>query len=393
MSRLAKKGRPRVLHCPTECGNHGPMLAKYERKLGLDSWSMSIGKTYLNFRADEREPGSIWKRELFRWKMFRRALKSDVIFYNAGSSIAPTPNYQLNPTWVHTQLQKKQAPSATGNLPAGAIYPPIYYLIYSFYAMFFSMIDVWILKKMGKKIFVIFQGGDARLEVAEVFDYDLPWYDKWANLLKWIRLKLWARWADRIYYRNPDLAWHLPERAEWLPYIIIDPKEYPNIPPRLYGLLRFGHIVNHMHFKGSWWIIKAFHNLKRKGYKFEFEFHANIPREKALEMYERIDVLVEQVKYFYGCQAVECMAMSKPVVTHIRPKDKIFLPLELLNDFPAIDATPETIENVLENILNMPRTELRKLGNRSRLFVQRWHDPMKITRKIVGDYENSARTE
>jgi len=320
------------------------MLAKYERKLGHDSWSMAIGKTYLNYKADERVHGSLWRQELFRLKMFKRALKSDVIFYNAGSSIAPTPSFQYDPNTKH---------------------PAIFHFLYSLYSMLFCMVDVFILRLLGKHISVIFQGGDARLNADEVFGIKLHWYDRWVNQIKRIRIKLWSRWADRIYYLNPDLAWHLPERAQFLPYICCEIDEIPIIPVKPDGPLVIGHIVNHPHFKGTKEILKSLITLRKLGLVFDTEIHFNIPREQAMKIYERIDILIEQVKYFYAAQAVECMAMGKTVVSPIRQKDTVFLPKKMLSDLDTL----------------LPRQ-----------YVQKWHNPMKITKWILRDYENSTRT-
>ena len=56
-------------------------------------------------------------------------------------------------------------------------------------------------------------------------------------------------------------------------------------------------------------------------------------------------------------------------------------------DLPILQTTPDSVLDVLRGVLEMPRRELVALGLRSRAFVERWHDPMRIAAMIKRDYE------
>lgn len=192
----------RVLHCPTDCGNHGPVLARFERSRGLDSWSIVFAQSYIGYKADlvigGRSILELLIVELKRYKLIWQARKFDVIFYNYGSSMASTPPFVG--FGMHGGFKRK---------------------LYAFLTVPFQMWDVIFFHLLGKKIFVIFQGGDARIGRHAIDrDEERPgYYTDFMDTIKQIRIKIWSRFADKIYFLNPDLYQFLPKRAEFLPYL------------------------------------------------------------------------------------------------------------------------------------------------------------------------------
>lgn len=192
----------RILHVPTDCGNHGPLLARTERKLGLDSWSIVFAQSYLGYKADlvigGRSITKLLTLELKRWKFIWDARKFDVIFYNYGSSMAPTPPFIG--LGLHGSLKRR---------------------MYTVCTLPFQMIDVLFFHLLGKTIIVLFQGGDARIGSHALDKHEQPkgYYSPFMNFIKRRRIKIWDRLADRIYFLNPDLYEFLPKRAEFLPYL------------------------------------------------------------------------------------------------------------------------------------------------------------------------------
>ena len=192
----------RILHCPTDCGNHGPLLARIERAHGLDSWSIVFAQSYIGYQADlvigGRSLLELILVEFKRFKLIWQARKFDVIFYNYGSSMAPTPPFVG--LGLHGGFKRKA------------------YTILSFP---FQMWDVVFFRLLGKTIFVIFQGGDARIGRHAIDKYEERpgYYTDLMDTIKQIRIKIWSRFADKIYFLNPDLYQFLPKRAQFLPYL------------------------------------------------------------------------------------------------------------------------------------------------------------------------------
>ena len=195
----------RILHTPCDCGNQGPLEAKYERKLGHDSYSIVFNQSYLGFDADKVYAGRgikhLIKIEFIRWWIILKALKYDVIHYNFGSNMTSTLiSVGLG---QHSSLLRS---------------------IYMRWSVFMPMIDVWLYRKLGKVICVTFQGGDARQghNARDKDEEPEGYYTEFADRLKRKRIRKWDKYADLIYYLNPDLAQYLPERAKFLPYCCIE---------------------------------------------------------------------------------------------------------------------------------------------------------------------------
>jgi hypothetical protein len=85
----------RVLHCPDVVGGHAPELARAERALGLDAWSVTLRTSHYGYGADETLGGAHdgpARAECHRFALLRRALRSfDVVHFNFGSAIFPCP--------------------------------------------------------------------------------------------------------------------------------------------------------------------------------------------------------------------------------------------------------------------------------------------------------------
>jgi glycosyltransferase involved in cell wall biosynthesis len=90
---------------------------------------------------------------------------------------------------------------------------------------------------------------------------------------------------------------------------------------------------------------------------------------------------------WYGGLAVEVMALGKPVVAYLRCEDLAFLPESMRAELPIVSAEPATIYAVLKRLLGEDAGQLARLGERSRAYVEHWHDPRSIAARLKADYE------
>jgi hypothetical protein len=74
------------------------------------------------------------------------------------------------------------------------------------------------------------------------------------------------------------------------------------------------------------------------------------------------------------------------VVSNIREDGLKFLPPEMAKDLPLIRAEPATLVAVLRDWLTTRRKELPRIGEQSRRFVERWHDPRDVAKGLLADY-------
>lgn len=369
----------RVLHCPTNTGGHSRALANAERKIGLESRQVSFESHPYGYEADEvlyAGCTSELARKCRRWGLLWRALRNfDIVHFNFGQSILPPPR---NRNW---------------SLTVG---------ITDAYHRLGGMADLPILKWAGKGIVVTYQGDDARqgqycqehFSISPAGEVEEGYYSAATDAHKRQLIGRMAKYADRIYALNPDLLHVLPPQARFLPYGHVDLCEWrPSTRSRVADKTPLVvHAPSHRGVKGTRFVLEAVQRLQKEGVQFEFELVENVPRTVARHAYERADLVVDQLLCgWYGGFAVECMALGKPVIAYIRDGDLGFIPDKMRAELPLIQATPQTIYEVLKEWLTERRDELPEMGEQSRTFVERWHDPLKIAANLKNDYEDIAR--
>ena len=202
--------------------------------------------------------------------------------------------------------------------------------------------------------------------------------------------RLFDRRAHAILYLNPDLAHVLPERARFVPYAHVDPRRWtPRGPDN--GEPLVVHAPSRRDTKGTRHVLAAVETLRSEGIPFRFELVEGVSQTEARSIYERADLVVDQlIAGWYGGLAVEAMALAAPVIAFVRPDDLGVLPAGMRSELPLIDATPATIHAVLRDLLTTRRSELSAIGLRSRAYVERWHDPLRIAADVRTVYEDAV---
>jgi hypothetical protein len=372
----------RVLHCPSMVAGYGGALARAERELGLESRSVSFQQNAFAFPVDEvlwQSGDSVFVREFKRWNLLRRAHRDfDALHFNFGYSIMPT---RVRPTtWQAQGLSKR-------------LYP-----FYQAYASALELRDLGWLKRAGKVICMSYLGDDARqgdyaranFNVHFASEVEDDYYTPQSDRYKRERIAQLDRHADHIYAVNPDLMHVLPSRAQFLPYGHISLGQRPLASRPLPERPLIVHAPTHPRMKGTRHVLAAIERLRNDGVPFEFEVVQGLSHEDARKLYGRADLLIDQLLAgWYGGLAVELMALGRPVVCYIRHDDLRFIPKEMREELPIIEAQPQTLYDVLKIWLTTRREELPALGRRSRDFVECWHDPQQIAAQLKRDYENA----
>jgi len=377
----------RILHCPDVIGGNPVTLARFERKLGLDSSSIVFYPNKFGYKPDKilgHVGDSPLIREIRRWQLLWKALRDfDVIHFNFGDSILSTRIYSTDPV-LNSSLSKR-----------------IYILIANLYKLILGNRDLPLLKNAGKGIVVTYQGDDARQGdyCLEHFDIccakETPpgYYSPDTDSDKRKRISIFDKYADKIYALNPDLLNILPSRAEFLPYTHIELSDWSPKSTTTYSVHNKVPIVIHAPsnrgVKGTRYILDAVSRLKAEGVQFEFQIIEGIGQVEARRFYEQADLLIDQLLVgWYGGVAVELMALGKPVICYLRRDDLKFIQAEMMQDLPIIDASPETIYTVMKEYLTVRKEELVEIGRRGRVYVEKWHDPYKIAVRLKSEYES-----
>jgi glycosyltransferase involved in cell wall biosynthesis len=370
----------RVLHCPEGIGGQPQQLARSERVLGLDSRAVTLLPNPFGYPSDEvmlasgRAPVAL---ELARWRLLWRAVRQfDVIHFNFGRTMSPP---------------------APGSHPGHSV--PVR-VAYNLYCGLFHMRDLPLLKRLGKGIAMTYQGDDARqgdycrehFSITHAHAVEPDYYTPETDARKRADIACVARHADCIYAANPDLLHVLPASAQFLPYANVDLADWQVAPAQSDSNrpLTLLHAPSHRGVKGTTHVLEAIERLRAEGIAVELLLVEKMSHSEARQAYARADLLVDQLLAgWYGGLAVELMALGKPVVCYLREGDLARVPSDMRADLPMIQATPATVYAVLKEWTTTRRGELAQLGRRSRSYVERWHDPLKIAARLKADYERA----
>ena len=259
------------------------------------------------------------------------------------------------------------------------------------------MSDVNVAWLFRKKMFMTLQGCDARLAgrsnninretpCAEgrcsAFDICVSHLD---NARQRMMAELLPR-MNRVFCLNPELRRYV-ERAEFVPYANVDIFAQSVALPGSGSRPRIVHAPSDQGLKGTPDILAALRSLQEV-LDFELIVVEKTPHDEAMKIYQSADVAIDQIHFgWYGGFAVEMMAMGKPVAAYIREEDGEFVPPEMWSDLPIIRLDPSSLKEDLASMIAGAK-DLPRLGQLSRRFAEKWHDPYKIARMMMRIYEN-----
>jgi hypothetical protein len=194
-----------------------------------------------------------------------------------------------------------------------------------------------------------------------------------------------------IYALNPDLCYVLPERTKFMPYShVFVNKIEPTYIQLNQEKLRIGHAPTHRKVKGTSFVLDAVNKLIMEGYNLELVLIEGKSHKDAMQIYKEIDILVDQLfAGWYGGVAVEVMAFGKPVIVYLREDDLKFIPCQMREELPFIQANPDNIFQVIKEVTIMPRSALLEIAHQSRKFVEKWHNPIEIAKMVLNDYQQA----
>lgn len=367
----------RILHCPTITGGNPQNISNGEKFLGMKSWTVAFQQNYFGYPCDQilwNENTPLWCQQLKSWKLLFFAYKNfDVIHYNAGTSILP---------W--------DIPNKLSSINL------LFKVLLKIYTSFCMHVEQTLLG--GKVIAVTYQGDDARqgdfslvnFPFSIAHDVEFGYYSKISDERKRNRIQMFDRYADLIYALNPDLLHVLPSRAVFMPYAInVNAAKSSNKGETKRPLVI--HAPSHRGAKGTKYILEAVEKLRVEGVLFNFLLVENLSNEEAVKLYEKSDLVIDQLLAgWYGAFSVEAMALKKPVICYLRENDLRFIPNEMRSELPLIDADPKSIYDVLRIWLMATRSDYYDRGLLGSRFAAKWHNPVRIAEGLISDYRRVA---
>jgi glycosyltransferase involved in cell wall biosynthesis len=257
----------------------------------------------------------------------------------------------------------------------------------------FHHLDLPFLKLLGKKVVVHYRG----LDVVDIAYFD--WLRESARGTatpkppmsrpeQQRRMKKWLKYADVVLVSEPDLHEVVPN-AVLSPQVIDMAYWQPTRQPQSVqdGIIRIVHAPSSRRKKGTDFIEKSIAELKTKGLAVELVLAENLPHHKIKELYELSDIGLDQVLYgWHGKVSVELMALGRPVVCYIGPEYRKYRP-----DLPIVSAGPADLTEVLEDLVR-DATKRAELGQRSREYVQKYHNVEEVVDQLFSLYGIEQRS-
>jgi glycosyltransferase involved in cell wall biosynthesis len=331
-----------VLHGPSNIAGNPYGLSRAERELGLRSQVVVLEGHAFGYHADvDLEVGQRWDEEAMekKRKFLRKAmLRHKVFHYSYGG---------------HTFLEAMENGELVTELP--------------------------MLKRLRRKIIVTFCGDDARPPEASPFVDWAPEVLELQEAYQQKRIDLMMRYADRIFYLNPDLRRYLDPRAEFRPYASVDPRAIRPQPPQPRREMVVAHAPSDRVIKGTQYVIDAVESLRSEGVPIRLEMIEGVPHDEVVPRMLRADVVVDQLNQgWYGAFAVEAMATQRPALAYIDDREPGDNPFG--SELGVVPTTRETLRDDLAALVADPGRRA-ELGARGREFVERHHDPRVIARR------------
>ncbi|MBS4206299.1 glycosyltransferase family protein [Lederbergia citrea] len=142
------------------------------------------------------------------------------------------------------------------------------------------------------------------------------------------------------------------------------------------------HAPTNRKFKGSYYVERAIKKIQNKA-RFTYKIIEKMSHQKAVSEYLKADIIVDQLLCgTYGMFSVEAMAMGKPVVAFIREDVREKFPADL----PIVQATPETLADVLLELVQNPKRR-NELGIAGRRYVKNYHSAERVTDELIKIYK------
>lgn len=332
----------RILHAPKNIAGQASIISRAQRRLGHQSDVLVYYQNYYNYESDinlNLEGKSFVIYGLVLLKTFIICcFKYDIFHFHFGYSFLP------------------------------------------------SGLDLWILKKLGKKVVMEYWGSDViqtdiALRYTNWTKKDLAKiYPKANDEAKRRKLARISRWVNKTIVGDYSLLPYSPKSL--VVRQAIDLENLPYIGSKNQKTVTIIHAPSNRAIKGTKYIIEAIERLKKEKYPIKFILVEKKPRKEALEIYKKADIVIDAVlQGAYGILAIECMALGKPVLCYI---NEIFK--KYYKNLPIVNSNPTNLYDNLVRLIKNPSLRER-LGIESRKYVEKNHDSLKIANQFIKLYE------
>ncbi|MGG3799481.1 glycosyltransferase family 4 protein [Metabacillus fastidiosus] len=247
--------------------------------------------------------------------------------------------------------------------------------------------DLEILKNAGKKMVAHHHGSEVRmLSLAKNLNKYVRVKPEWSEEKIHNNLLKLSSYIDHAFVQDHELEHYVKgyyKNVHVIPHSIDIKKFKPNFPKEKNSPL-IVHAPTLRDLKGTEYIIDAVNKLKKAGTPLNFQLIEGKTYSQTKELLSQADIVIDQLRIgAYGYVSTESMALGKPVICYIREDLVKKYPSEL----PIINANPDNIAPILQNLINQPEN-WSKLGMLGRRYVKQYHSTHKIAEHYIKVYNN-----
>lgn len=266
--------------------------------------------------------------------------------------------------------------------------------------LFPYQLDLPFYRFFGKKVVMEYLGNDIRNYKYIVSKYDLPKNHSFVKNIEKHDLKVSNRIQNEKKYIDLKIVC-IPVFFEYARRYCYSIDDYLPLAIDISNIAYHGvknkntkKSINILHaptkrdFKGTEYIENAIQQLIEEGYQIEFRIVEGVTHARLFGEYKECDIFIDQISTgWYGTAALESMAFGKPTCAFI---DTQYLKyVDYADEIPVINVTRDNVTDKLRELIEN-REQLPEIGEKSRKFVEKYHDVEKVTRKLIDIYQNKV---
>jgi glycosyltransferase involved in cell wall biosynthesis len=342
----------RILHAAVEVSGVASELARHQRSLGHDAVALSYRPHRFQYVSDITFP---------HWPAATAARK---LWTTLSTTSRAVPRYDV-------------------------------FHLHAFQTLLPYMVDVPILRALGRTVIVHFHGCDVKQTIASTHPQAVhcprcTLRDSCALHPQRWRRTIAERFADVIACSTPDLldvtpgARYVPNPIDvgrWSPEGDADDAWRRRANPPMVVL----HVPSDPLLKGTEHVVSAVDDLQRRSVPVRLHLAQGVAHQDMPSLYRSADVVVDQLYFgWYGLAAVEAMMTGRPVVAYLRPD------LRERYDPPVVQADPGNLASVLESLYRQTPDERHELGVRGRRYAIDRHAGETVAQEWIELYQEAG---
>ncbi|GAB6857052.1 glycosyltransferase [Microbacterium xylanilyticum] len=201
-------------------------------------------------------------------------------------------------------------------------------------------------------------------------------------------LDLLTRHRRPTFVSTPDLLADVPW-ATWCPVVVDTATFRPGPEPFRGETVTVMHASSNAVQKGSHWIEPALRPLIEDG-RIAYRLLTATPAAEMPAAFRAVDIVIDQFRVgSYGVAACEAMASGRVVVGHVLPEVRAHVEDATGLDLPIVDATPDTLLDVVSALLRDPE-RARRIAAEGPAFVEAVHSGPASARVLIENWIERA---